>query len=75
MQDDLLDQMMDVDERVVSHMVGKEVRYEDHGGIETPHVNIPPGLDLSKFEILKDLYWWYCKQDVIQSIVSGNHLL
>ncbi|EME44107.1 hypothetical protein DOTSEDRAFT_88360 [Dothistroma septosporum NZE10] len=75
MQDDLLDQIMDVDERVVSHMVGKEVRYEDHGGIETPHVSIPPGLDVSKFEILKDLYWWYCKQDVIQSIVSGNHLL
>lgn len=75
MQDDLLDQTMDVDERVVSHMVGKEVRYDDHGGIETPRVNIPPGLDLSKFEILKDLYWWYCKQDVIQSIVSGNHLL
>jgi hypothetical protein len=24
---------------------------------------------------LKDLFWWYCKQDAYQSIVSGNLLL
>ena len=73
--DELLDQIPDVDERVVSGFVGKEVRYGDHGRIETPHSSLPPELDLSKFEILKDLFWWYCKQDAYQSVVSGNHLL
>lgn len=74
-QDDVLDQIPDVDERMVSILVGREVRYGDHGHIMTPQNSVPPELDLSKFEILKDLYWWYCKQDVYQSIVSGNPLL
>ncbi|RMZ30729.1 hypothetical protein D0859_05175 [Hortaea werneckii] len=74
-QDDILDQIPDVDERVVSQMVGREVRYGDHGQIMSPTERIPPQLDLTKFEILKDLYWWYCKQDAYQSIISGNSLL
>lgn len=74
-QADMLDQIPDVDDRVISEMTGREVRYGDHGHVETPHMSIPPGLDLGKFEILKDLYWWYCKQDVYQSLVSGNPLL
>ncbi|KAI5366561.1 putative zn(2)-C6 fungal-type DNA-binding domain, fungal transcription factor [Septoria linicola] len=74
-QADMLDQMPEVDDRVVSQMVGKEVRYDGLGHIETTNFSLPPALDLGKFEILKDLYWWYCKQDVIQSIVSGNPLL
>ncbi|KAI7558612.1 hypothetical protein KC346_g23000, partial [Hortaea werneckii] len=41
----------------------------------SPTERIPPQLDLAKFEILKDLYWWYCKQDAYQSIISGNSLL
>ena len=69
-------QMPAVDERIVSSFVGKEVRYGgDHGQVVTPQLSAPQKLDLSKFEILKDLYWWYCKQDVYQSIISGNNLL
>ncbi|KAK4548234.1 hypothetical protein LTR36_010104 [Oleoguttula mirabilis] len=74
-QEDILDQIPDVDERLVSVLVGKEVRYGDHGQIMTPQSGVPAQLDLSRFEIMKDLYWWYCKQDVYQSIVSGNPLL
>jgi hypothetical protein len=75
-QDDLLDQVPDIDDRVVSRLVGREVRYDGMGHVETPTTTaIPPSLDIGKFEILKDLYWWYCKQDVYQSIVSGNPLL
>ena len=74
-QDEILDQIHDVDERAISQMVGKEVRYDDQGCIMTDTLKIPPELDLSKFEILKDLYWWYLKQDVYQSVVSGNSLL
>lgn len=74
-QDSLLDQIPDISERLVSEMVGRAVRYDGHGSVELPASAIPPELDLTKFEMLKDLYWWYCKQDVYQSIVSGNDLL
>ncbi|KAF2217816.1 hypothetical protein CERZMDRAFT_63943 [Cercospora zeae-maydis SCOH1-5] len=74
-QGDLLDQMHDIDERVVSRIVGKEVKYDIVGHVEPSTIKLPPALDLCKFDILRDLYWWYCKQDVIQSIVSGNKLL
>lgn len=73
--DELLDQMYDVDERLVSQIVGKEVKYEEHGHVMTPQSSIPPDFDLGKFAMLKDLWWWYCKQDAYQSIVSGNPLL
>ncbi|KAK3069349.1 hypothetical protein LTR53_012373 [Teratosphaeriaceae sp. CCFEE 6253] len=74
--DERLQQIPDVDERVISEIVGKEIRYgTDQGQVMTPGVSIPQELDLGKFEILKDLFWWYCKQDAYQSIVSGNHLL
>ena len=61
---------------MISNFVGREVRYEDpRGYVETEQSRIPQELDLSNFEILKDLFWWYCKQDAYQSIVSGNPLL
>lgn len=75
-EDDIPNQFNDVDEAMISTFVGREVRYEEEQGyIETAHTKIPQQLDLSNFEILKDLFWWYCKQDAYQSIVSGNPLL
>jgi hypothetical protein len=66
----------DVDEALISTFVGREIRYEGHRGyVETAQTKIPEELDLSNFETLKDLFWWYCKQDAFQSIVSGNPLL
>jgi hypothetical protein len=74
-QDEILDQIHDVDERIISEFAGKEVRYDDHGQILTQKSKLPPELDLNRFEILRDLYWWYLKQDAYQSIISGNPLL
>jgi hypothetical protein len=31
--------------------------------------------DLENYEDLRDLYWWYCKMDVYQSILGGTKLL
>ena len=74
--DERLRQIPDVNERIISDIVGKEVRYGGHQGqVMTSQLSIPKELDLGKLEILKDLYWWYCKQDAYQSIISGNHLL
>jgi hypothetical protein len=74
--DDINNQFNDVDEAMISSFVGREVRYEDQRGyVETEQSRIPQELDLSNFETLKDLFWWYCKQDAYQSVVSGNPLL
>jgi hypothetical protein len=74
-RDEILDQISDVDDRIVSEFAGKAVRYDDHGQIVTQNKKLPPDLDLGRFEILRDLYWWYLKQDAYQSIISGNPLL
>jgi hypothetical protein len=75
-EEDNPNQFNDVDEAMISTFVGREVRYEDQQGyVETAQTKIPQELDLANFEILKDLFWWYCKQDAYQSIVSGNPLL
>ncbi|KAK5146951.1 hypothetical protein LTR04_000939 [Oleoguttula sp. CCFEE 6159] len=77
--DSHLDQLPEIDQRFLDELSGK--RYDGSGRVlgetarERTSSFIPGTLDLSKFEILKDLYWWYCKQDVFQSIVSGNNLL
>lgn len=74
-EEDFEDHFNDVDEQLISTLVGREVRYEAQGYVEAAEARLPPKLDLSNFEILKDLFWWYCKQDAYQSIVSGNPLL
>ncbi|EMC93489.1 hypothetical protein BAUCODRAFT_243073 [Baudoinia panamericana UAMH 10762] len=73
--DGLLEQIPVIDENVVSTLVGKEVRWSEHGHVMTPQSALPQELDLGRFEVLKDLYWWYCKQDAYQSLISGNELL
>lgn len=83
-QDDhLLDQVPDIDEELVGVLVGRKIKYDEYGSIidDDDQPKTPPprvcsfSLDLQKFETLKDLYWWYCKQDIYQSIISGNPLL
>ncbi|KAK5111685.1 hypothetical protein LTR62_004791 [Meristemomyces frigidus] len=73
--DEVLEQIPSIDEKVLGRFTGREVRYGDHGQVMTPASIVPQELDLSKLEILKDLFWWYCKQDAWQSIISGNPLL
>lgn len=31
--------------------------------------------DLQKYHLLQDLFWWYARQDVYQSIIAGNRLM
>lgn len=75
------DKNRDVDENLVSTIMGRQIRYDQFGQvIEDP----PPAdmgfkvftsKDLENYETQSDLFWWYCKQDVYQCIVSGNRLL
>lgn len=70
------------DESLVSTLIGKKVNYDDFGtvseesaGTQRPNANLPGTLDLRSFETLQDLYWWYARHDVLQSIISGNPLM
>jgi hypothetical protein len=31
--------------------------------------------EIEKYDIICDLFWWYCKMDVYQSILGGTKLL
>ena len=79
-QDILLDQIPDIDEDIVGIFAGRSLQYDQYGQViieecsESPPKSRLP-LDLVDYETLKDLFWWYCRQDVYQSIISGNPLL
>jgi hypothetical protein len=69
------------DAGLVSTIVGKHVDYDDFGRVFEEGSNQsdtrkgpPERFDLQNYETLQDLYWWYCRQDMIQSVVSGNPL-
>ncbi|KAL1386329.1 hypothetical protein HDK64DRAFT_138118 [Phyllosticta capitalensis] len=69
------DQSSDLpDERVVSALVGRQVRYEDHGQVYEEHARVP-AMDLTHYETYQDLWWWYFRHDAFQAVISGNQLL
>jgi len=70
-----------LDEDFISTLRGRELRYNQYGQVENEDEpssasNRPPTAhEIENFEIQSDLFWWYAKQDMYQSIVSGNRLL
>ncbi|KAI9839296.1 MAG: hypothetical protein M1819_003291 [Sarea resinae] len=75
--------VMEVDEKLVSIFIGRRLRYdiyghviieEDHETESPPRTRLSPH-ELEDFDTKTDLFWWYCKQDMFHSIVSGNGLL
>lgn len=71
----------DIDEDLVSTFMGWKICYGelprviDDSGLAEPGREPLTAKDLEKYRIQCDLFWWYCKQDVYQSIVSQNCLL
>ncbi|KAF1811921.1 hypothetical protein P152DRAFT_381794, partial [Eremomyces bilateralis CBS 781.70] len=71
----------EVDEGVLSTLVGREVRFDDFGQVEPEgsssqgRTNPKKGFHLDHYDIYQDLFWWYCRQDAYQSIISGEPLL
>ena len=70
-----------LDERLISTIMGRVTGYDQHGRIingsdaiartESPLT----AHDIENFEIQCELFWWYVKHDIYQSIISGNRLL
>lgn len=71
----------DVDENIVGMLMGKKLRYDQYGRImddeapDTVSSRIYTQRELEIYETQRDLFWWYCKQDVYQSILGGGRLL
>ena len=70
----------EVDENLVSTIMGWKTSYNQYGRV----LESEPGSayqkpltpkEIENFELQCDLFWWYCKQDMYQSMVSGNRLL
>lgn len=70
-----------LDERLISTIMGRVTRYDQHGqvtakGDPVSHTETPlTAHDIENFEVQCELFWWYVKHDIYQSIISGNRLL
>lgn len=70
-----------LDENLISTIMGWDTRYSDYGQVTEneeparPYNKPLTEKDIETFEMQCDLFWWYAKQDMYQSIVSGNRLL
>lgn len=72
--------LTDVNAGLVSQIAGQTVTYDDFGHVlnDDGHRRSPKRYterDIETYEHLSDLYWWYCKMDVYQSILGGTKLL
>lgn len=71
----------DVDENIVSMLMGKKLRYDQYGRIIEDYIpddgagRIYTERDIATYETQRDLFWWYCKNDAYQSILGGGRLL
>ena len=69
------------DEEVASMIMGRRVQYgQRRSRIEddtTASSGRPPltAKDQSEYRTRQDLFWWFCKMDMIQSLVRGGALL
>lgn len=70
-----------VDENLVSMIMGSKTSYIqssrvlEENEVLSAYVKPLSPKELDNFETQGDLFWWYCKQDMYQSMVSGNRLL
>ncbi|KAI3318631.1 hypothetical protein HD806DRAFT_539978 [Xylariaceae sp. AK1471] len=68
--------LMDVS--LLSTIMGYEVSYDDLGMLPEDLSSHPrpkyiyTNKDMERYERLSDLFWWYCKMDVYQSILGGT---
>ncbi|KAK1779139.1 hypothetical protein QBC45DRAFT_326623 [Copromyces sp. CBS 386.78] len=64
--------LYEVDTELISQLMGRKVTYDDPevASKKRPYTE----KDIETYQQLRDLYWWYCKMDVYQSILGGTRL-
>ncbi|KAI0111803.1 hypothetical protein F4814DRAFT_450480 [Daldinia grandis] len=69
-----------LDVQLLSEITGKNVSFDELGMIPEEHSAYPRSRyqhtekDMETYQQLSDLFWWYCKQDVYQSVLGGTRL-
>ena len=70
---------VDLDYNLLSTITGMRVSAEDYGlrdgQILDEECLCTTDKDIENYDLLRDLYWLYCKMDVYQSILGGTKLL
>lgn len=67
-----------VDETFIGSLLGRAVSYDQFGSVEGYTHSRRKRFtckDIENFRIQCDLYWWFTKQDVFHSLISGDKLL
>jgi hypothetical protein len=72
--------LTNINEGLISQLSGRTVSYEDYGhvfgkGGHKKSTRNYTERDIETYENTSDLYWWYCKMDVYQSILGATSLL
>ena len=70
----------EIDETIVSSIMGWKVRYDEFGRVVEDEQGDPMNVsitekDIENHHVYTDLFWFYCKLDVYQCLISGNRLL
>ena len=68
----------EVNTDLVSQLTGVRIDYDQQFQPHLPRQELVMNLsdkDVEDFKAKMDLRWWYCKQDIFQSMISGDRLL
>ncbi|KAJ2907399.1 uncharacterized protein MKZ38_003256 [Zalerion maritima] len=60
------------DHGFVRELCGRRLAYESNNGEQYSGILHYTDADMESYEQLSDLFWWYCKMDTYQSILSGT---
>lgn len=74
-----LSELLELDYSVIQKLSGHNVSAEHYclGDDQPldPECALITERDIDQYENVRDLYWWYCKMDVYQSMLGGTKLL
>ncbi|KAE8161656.1 hypothetical protein BDV40DRAFT_179994 [Aspergillus tamarii] len=68
-----------IDENLIGTIVGRSVNYDNFGEVDDGYDGRSSKRyftrkDIENFRVQCDLYWWYFKQDIFQSMLTGNKM-
>ncbi|KAH7328181.1 hypothetical protein B0I35DRAFT_10834 [Stachybotrys elegans] len=70
--------MTDMNYPLLSMITGMDILPEDYNLRDDATYNLSYNAtknDIERYDNLRDLFWWYCKMDVYQSMLGGTRLL
>ncbi|KAE8400724.1 hypothetical protein BDV37DRAFT_274219 [Aspergillus pseudonomiae] len=68
-----------IDENIIGTIIGRAVNYDDFGEVDDGYDGRSSKRyftrkDIENFRVQCDLYWWHFKQDIFQSMLTGNEM-